>query len=137
MKSCYGYSDYLTRLTSPQMRTMFTKLRLNERLIKNTRSLGDANFKCPMCTTNNIETVEHFLLVCPYYEVHRDHLFRKIISKSYKFDILSSCDKIRVILNLQFQLVCMNKDNEDVVISAIVSFIKIITNLRNTPPDLS
>ena len=40
------------------MRTIFTKLRLNERLIKNTRFASKSYYKCPMCNTNSIESVE-------------------------------------------------------------------------------
>ena len=39
LKRTYGFSDYLTRVHSPQVRNTFTKLRFNERLLKNTRNI--------------------------------------------------------------------------------------------------
>ena len=72
MKTSYGCSDYLTRLNSPLMRIIFTKLRLNIRLMKNIRSVDDTQYNCPMCNANVMETVEHFLIVCPHYGMSMD-----------------------------------------------------------------
>ena len=138
MKTSYEFSDYLNKVKSPKMRTIYTKLRFNERLIKNSLHANDPHYKCPMCNTNETESVQHFLLYCPHYNVHRDKLLGIFSRKSSKFNILSPCDKIRVLLNLQTELLSIKKDtdhDENDVYCAIISFIKDISLTRESPPE--
>ena len=137
MKASYGFSDYLIHLKSHKMRTIFTKLRLNERLIKNTRLAIESYYKCPMCNTNEIESVEHFILCCPRYDIHRDKLYTNLGIKSKIFNVLPPCDKMRVLLNLQLDLLSIKKVYEDCIIDEITSFIKSITLIRHTPLECS
>lgn len=117
------------------MRKKFTKLRFNDRLIKNSRLVEGTPYKCPMCDMDERETVSHFLLYCPYYKSQRDLLYQKISRKSKRYKFLQPNEKMAVLLDLQFELLGVGKDHKDIVIEDITIFIKLITNLRNNPPE--
>ena len=84
-----------------------------------------------MCNTNEIESVEHFIQCCPRYNIHRDKLYTNLGTciKFRIFNVLPPCDKMRVMLTLQLDLLSIKKVYEDCIIDEITSFIKSFTLL--------
>ena len=106
---CYGdtyrESGYLSRIYSPQIRVLFTKLRTDSNCSKDSRYRSYRGKKahtdlCPHC--NVTQDVAHILLYCDYSDIKekRQTFLMKYTNYVNFFAVKSSNDKIKEILNL-------------------------------------
>ena len=65
VKNDYTCSSYLSSIESHNIRSIVTKLRINNSILKCCRGNTPEELICPMCDLHVIENVEHFLLHCP------------------------------------------------------------------------
>ena len=72
LKNMYTYSTYLDKIYNIEIRKYFTKLRIGHNILnssmgqfksKNKNGHTNANRLCTNC--DKLETIEHFLFVCP------------------------------------------------------------------------
>ena len=122
----YSRRDYLETVTSPDVRTIITKLRidankLNECRFRHFRKRSDTSM-CTQCGTQ--ETVKHRLLMCTKGDLVklRETFENKCVSLFPDWRYKSPDIKLSIILNAN---PCVVKDNEKVdMINTICTYIK-------------
>ena len=104
-KSTYSESKYLNDIESPQIRSIFTKLRLDinatwDSKMRSFRYKNVQNDQCPHC--NNIQNIEHVLLLCnhPDMEKNRKTFMDKYGQYSVTFKEKENACQVKEILNL-------------------------------------
>ncbi len=93
----------LSAIESPQIRSIFTKLRIDSTWDSKVRSFKYKNVQSNQCTyCKSTQDIEHILLHCnnPDMISNRNTFFRKYIQYSYKFMEKGNTGKTREILNL-------------------------------------
>ena len=101
LKENFHRSHYLDKIKSPDIRAIFTRLRIDM------NNLNSCRFRfrkvmspdCPNCS-QQVETVEHLLLQCKTFDNLRDTFIRKMVVKYPRFVQMSNDHKLKVILNL-------------------------------------
>jgi hypothetical protein len=130
LKQTYESSSYLKVLQSPVMKSIFTKIRIGNSILNchnfdsETRDLS-----CPMCDLSVPESVSHFILVCPKYEVERALFLEQIGKLITFFYALTIVDKLKIILDLQ--LFKFPDSSHVKIINTIVQYIKKIHSIRS------
>ena len=101
LKTDYKRSDYIDKIKSPDIRQIFTRLRIDNNIL-NTCKFRFNQSTSKLCKTcrNATEGVRHFLLDCDYYKEKRDMFFKVVSNSYYNFVQLSADQKLRFILNL-------------------------------------
>ncbi len=126
-KTNFNTENYLLSSNNTDMRTKFTKLRVSahdlriERDRYKTPRIPVELRICKHCHLNAVESEFHFVMECPLYTEARKTTFRKLANISI-FDTLGDEDKFVFIMS------CNNGDTE--IITTVLKFISIITNLR-------
>ena len=59
---------------------------------------------CKQCSSGEIESESHFLLICTKYKSLREDLFYKLQSENPQFRIQTDAEKLRFLLNPQNSL---------------------------------
>ena len=104
----YSMSNYLHLVKDTQIRQMFTKLRISAHCLQECsgRYLGLSRDEriCKLCSSNTIESVEHFILHCDKFSIERDVRFAQISQNYRGFATMSDTEKLKFILNLNENL---------------------------------
>ena len=129
LKTSYILSDYLVKIISTPMRAIFSKLRINNSILKcSMRGVGDSN--CPMCDDDcSNETVSHFVLECKQLEAERKKFMLNLTSCVSGFEQLSKQEQLVCILDLK--CAAGNDEIEDEFVNITVSFVKEIYTIRS------
>ena len=100
-KENFHRSQYLDKIKSPDIRAIFTRLRIDINILNSCkfRFRKVMSPDCPNCT-QQVETVEHLLLHCEAFDNLRGIFFRRMNVKYPRFDQMSNENKLRAILNL-------------------------------------
>ncbi len=102
----YKMCEYLNKVESPQVRTIFTRLRidcnnLNDCRFRSYRFKNRTTNMCTFCP-GEIDSVTHLLLQCRHPNIvnERNIFYRKYSNYHENFTSLSDIDKLRLILNV-------------------------------------
>ncbi len=127
----YTCNKYLHLLKSVNIRSIFTKLRIRNSILKTsnkTLHCGNIEMLCPMCE-NNTETLDHFILECTKYTEIRKSFMAEMNNFIDRFVYLSSSTKLSIILNICLENIKRNAQIDD-YIKLIATFIKAIYTIR-------
>ena len=101
----YEMKRYISKVKDPQIRKIFTRLRIDMNILKTSKSQGEQqNTICDFCNLEP-ETVDHFLLRCSKFENIRNHSFDLLASSEPEIRNWIDNDKLKYILDLK----CPNK----------------------------
>ena len=113
-KSCISLSSYLVSLKHIEARNTLIKIRLGVSQLKThsarytySSNYSDEDVICPTCK-EDIETVKHFVLVCPTYEhIRKDYLPSKyyINPTLFKLTLIMATENPKIISQLALYLV--------------------------------
>ena len=122
----YETKPYLSQLRSANVRSMFTKMRIdaNCTLDSQLRSFRNTKTKDPLCKEcNDVQSVTHVLLTCKNKDLteNRTMFVNKICKHVYKYPMFSTQEKLQTVLNLK--LLCKKEDKDD-AIETICTFVK-------------
>ena len=92
-------SPYLTHIRNPNIRNIFTRLRIDLNCLATCKTQGNFSM-CPMCKLEP-ETVEHFIIKCPHYTDERNLFTAKILPISQHYSSYDNVRKIQYILDLR------------------------------------
>ena len=102
LKTEIGMEKYLNSIKNITERTAITKIRLsNHDLMIETGRYKEIPVQerlCPFCD-NNVETEQHFLLVCKTYQTHREQLFNELRMINQNLEILNEEEQFVSLLN--------------------------------------
>ena len=102
LKTEIGMEKYLNSIKNITERTAITKIRLsNHDLMIETGRYKEIPVQerlCPFCD-NNVETEQHFLLVCKTYQTHREQLFNELRMINQNLEILNEEEQFVALLN--------------------------------------
>ena len=117
----YKIKNYITIIRNPEIREIYTRLRIDMNVLSTSKSQGAQLELCPMCNLEP-ETVDHFLLKCVKYSNIRNDFISEISTHHphFNFENLLTDDKIRYILNI------------DCPTEVVGSCCKFIYNIYNT-----
>ncbi len=122
LKSQYICSNYLSHILSPNIRSMITKLRVNNSVLRTSGYTHIDNI-CPECNSNAIESVNHFLLDCPKSKNIRNIFLKKVKSLILNYNCLSKQELLCIILDADIDRV-KDKSLIKEFLSNISNFIK-------------
>ena len=128
LNSAYKFNEYLLKLNSPNIRSLFTKLRINNSILFCSLR-GQTHKSCPMCDDKTLENIQHFILECPELSTVRKSFMLRINSLIKNFMELSSNIKLQILLNLNCERL-VSKSKSDIFIEYVSSYIKTIYSLR-------
>ncbi len=130
IKDTYTCSPYLALLRSPNIRSIFTKLRINNSTLRSSMKFNVTDgYNCPVCNENVLEDANHFLCICPKYNSLRDTFFQKMKKLVRNFSSMSDKDRLILVLDLKIDCVIKNSDKDEFV-NLVATFIKSIYSLR-------
>ena len=100
----YSFKGYLSRVRNPDIRTIFTKLRIdmNELNACRFRLKKILSPKCNVCL-NEDEDVKHVLFKCSKYELLRKCFYDNISKKPPYFISLSNSNKMNIVLDMKYK----------------------------------
>ena len=100
----YNFSSYLHIVKDPQIRQIFTRLRLSTHCLQECTGRYSGIVKeeriCKLCDSNKVESVEHFILHCNKFSAERNLRFSQITHIYGGFASMSDFQKLKNILNL-------------------------------------
>ena len=97
----YKMKKYIHKVRDPQIRKIFTRLRIDINLLKTSKSQGEQqNLICDYCNLEP-ETVDHFLLKCSKFETTRNRSFNLLSSFEPEFLNWNDAEKLEYILDLK------------------------------------
>ena len=101
LKTEFMRSEYIDKIKNPDVRKVFTRLRIDNNILKECKSRFNPNISkyCTHCS-NMTEDVKHFLIDCDYFKAKRDRFFGIVSRNDANFDLLSAESKLQKILNL-------------------------------------
>ena len=120
------YSRYLCYINSPDVRSIFTKLRIN-----NVPSLsGHINKQqiCPMCDMQNSANAKHVILECSKTTAARETLLVYLSHVVKQFESFSTTDKLVLILDIKVDFLAQKYDKNE-FISKIAAYVKHIYHM--------
>ena len=122
----YETKPYLSQLRSANVRSMFTKMRIdaNCTLDSQLRSFRNTKTKDPLCKEcNDVQSVTHVLLTCQNEDLtkNRTTFENQFCKYVCKYPMFSTQEKLQTVLNLK--LLC-KKEDEDDAIETICTFVK-------------
>ncbi len=96
-------SGYLSKVYDLEARSIMPKLRIDTNTLQSCRSRRkstptDNSEECQLCHRGR-EDVKHFLIMCPYFTLERQHLLEQLKSHFPAFDNSSPEQKLSFILN--------------------------------------
>ena len=102
LKTDFKRSGYIEKIKSPDIRKVFTRLRVDINILNGCQFRFHPNVskRCIHCR-NVTEGVKHFLLDCDYFKRKRDTFYRIISNRYSNFVHLSADSKLKFILNLE------------------------------------
>ena len=130
LKSQYVFSEYLSLVQSPNIRSILAKLRVNTNVLKTSgyQNKGEVNV-CPLCDNSLEETVMHFILHCPKYTIIRNIFLTKLKDLIRNYNLLTEQEILCIILNLDINIL-KDKSQIDIFINLVLSYIKAIYSIR-------
>ena len=102
LKDDVHISKYLTCIQNPDIRLIFTRLRIDMNCLatcKTKKKSTQGGAVCPMCNQGS-ETVEHFLLSCKHFHDIRLRFLTSVKAYTKCFVYLNSVQKLRYISDL-------------------------------------
>ena len=101
LENNYEMKQYVTKVKDPNVREIFTRLRIDMNLLNTSKSNREQqNDICSFCNVES-ETVGHFLLRCSKYQNIRTQTFNTLTSHEPDFEHLNENDKLSYILDLR------------------------------------
>ena len=99
----YTFKDYLSRIKNPDIRTLFTKLRIdmNDLNTCKFRLRKCESPKCDECPSED-ENVKHVLFKCSKYNLIRESFYDNICIKIPYFNKLSDSEKLKIVLDMRY-----------------------------------
>ena len=126
-KETYSTSDYLSHINSPRIRSIFTKLRTDSKCSKDSscrryRGKKSHTDLCPHC--NVTQDVQHIILACdhPAVKANRENFLARYAKYVKSFDVDTSRNKLRELLNLDPSCAAGCKEPAQKLICAFGSF---------------
>ena len=105
----YKISKYIDKIRNPEIREIYTRLRIDMNLLSTSKIHGNQNRTlCLLCENEN-ETVGHFILRCSKYQTVRENSFEMIKRNDLNFSHLSDDEKLRYILDVRCPEVNLGK----------------------------
>jgi hypothetical protein len=134
LKCEYVCSAYLNQVKSPNMRRIYSKLRLNYGILNYSKINDSSANVCKLCDSGSIENITHFLCECPILKHERQTFSSKLMFHLPAFKHFSNDDKISLILNLDMSNVKFYHPSgiDEQCIDIIMSYVKSIFNVRNS-----
>ena len=130
LKSQYVFSEYLSLVLSPNIRSILAKLRVNTNVLKTSgyQNKDEVNV-CPLCDNSLEETVMHFILHCPKYTIIRNIFLTKLKDLIRNYNLLTEQEILCIIFNLDINIL-KDKSQIDIFINLVLSYIKAIYSIR-------
>ena len=98
----YQFSSYLNKITCPDIRTIFTKIRLDFNALNESRfriNMADSP-ACRICNEES-EDINHLLFRCSYFNTFRTSFLDKMRATDMRFLVLPENYKLKYILNME------------------------------------
>ena len=103
----YKLQDYIVNIKNPNVREIFTRLRIDMNILCTSKIHGSQNVtNCFLCHNGN-ETVDHFLLKCAKFNDIRTENFEKFQRIDSNFINLDDNEKIMYILSTECPEKCL------------------------------
>ena len=135
-KETYSTSDYLSHINSARIRSIFTKLRTDSNCSKDSscrRYRGKKSYTdlCPYC--NVTQDVQHIILACdhPAVKAKRENFLARYAKYVKSFDVDTSRNKLRELLNLDPSCAAGCKEPAQKLICAFVDQVYSYVNLMS------
>ena len=96
----YEMSTYITAVKNPDIRTIYTRLRIDMNVLSRSRSCKYIKDMCPLCDTKP-ETVSRFILECPRLSYLRGKFYDNVSSHSPALKDKNEMTQLKYILDLQ------------------------------------
>ena len=104
MNNTYCSSKYLDRIKNPIIRSNITKIRVG---MSNFRFYTGHRFDksqiCTNCDANMLETAEHVLLECKFFDSVRNIFNHKMQNKLPLYGLCSNREKLKIIIVALYQ----------------------------------
>ena len=103
LHSEYRIQNYINKIKNPEMREIFTRLRIDLNCLSTSKTQGNLQRElCPFCETEP-EDVGHFLFNCAKYRTIRLEFYKQISERelSMTFDDFDINEKLRFVLNVE------------------------------------
>ena len=103
-ESTYSRSKYIDKIKNPSVREIFTRLRVDMSVLASSvANLNDRNPEgiCVHCTSNDVETPEHFLFHCTKYVNERQSFYENIMVNDTDIKDIPIIQRIKYVLDLQ------------------------------------
>ena len=103
MHSNYQIQDYIEKLKNPEIREIYTRLRIDLNCLSTCKVQGTRQLElCPFCTLEP-EDVKHFLFHCEKYQNLRSDFYKKLSEEepAVNFAFLISNEKLLFIPNAE------------------------------------
>ena len=97
------FKDYLSRIRNPDIRTIFTKFRIdmNDLNTCRYRLKKCISPKCDVCPSED-EDVKHVLFMCSKYNLIRKSFYDDICNRIPHFMELPVTEKMKIVLNMKY-----------------------------------
>ena len=102
LHSDHKMQNYITCIKNPDIREIYTRLRIDMNILSSSRSRGLQQHEfCPFCNEES-ESVSHFLLKCKRYDYIRNDFFDCLQKRNLleSFSIMSDNDKLKYLLSV-------------------------------------
>ena len=87
--------SYIYKIRNPCIRKIFTRLRIDMKVLSTCRINKTIAPACPLCS-RELESVLHFVLKCPVYDRQRNLFIDKIVSRSPSFQKFRWCSEAKI-----------------------------------------
>ena len=126
LKDLFKMSEYLIEVKNHEIRNIFTRLRCGYNILHSSigRFRNGGNKNCSLCNCT-VESVEHFLFSCPYFDDIRQDQLNYIKENVPNFDVMDSEGKLSLILDFDVQ-----RNKKEVLRSYICKFVCTMYNAR-------
>lgn len=93
------HNSYIYKIRSPEIRTIFLRLRIDMNHLSTSRSNKNMLAICPLCSREP-ESVNHFILRCSKFTNERDTFITSILPYTPTFISMDDINRLRYILGL-------------------------------------
>jgi hypothetical protein len=128
LKRDFGPSNYLFQIINPDIRNIFTRLRIDLNVLQSCATYKQRNEEACPCCKKSQESVEHFLLRCEYFSDIRLEFNAKVEHCIRNFKYLNDNDKLQCILDLDPENRSNSKEN---FIKHVCTFVQTIYKKRS------
>ena len=133
LKKAYVFSTYLSVIKYPKVRSIFTKLRINNSVLRCSRwdaANTETSLTCPLCSSGIRENIQHFLFQCSSSKTLRESFMAEMNNYIDNFASLPDEVKLFTILNLDSDRI-KNKSRIDDFVCTISRYIKSVYSCRS------